>query len=64
MFFFFPSILICMGRKSLNRTYDEMLESKRRTSNEYYKIHKDEILKKRNDKYQKLKNDSLKQNIP
>ena len=64
MFFFFTSIFIDMGRKSLNRTYEEMLEIKRRTSNEYYKLHRNRIVEKRRTDYQKLKNDSIKQNIP
>jgi len=53
-----------MGRKSLNRTYKELLELRRVAANEYYKNNKDVISEKRKIKYQKLKNDSIKQNIP
>lgn len=53
-----------MGRKSLNRTYEELLELRRVAANEYYKLNRDIISEKRRIKYQKLKNDSLKQNIP
>ena len=51
-----------MGRKSLNRTYEEMLDHKRIKANEYYKLHREEINKKRTEKYNKLKNDSLNKN--
>ncbi len=51
-----------MGRKSYNRTYEETLEIKRVKANNYYKLHRDEVNKRRNDRYQKLKNDSIKQN--
>ena len=53
-----------MGRKSLNRTYEEMLDYKRIKANKYYAIHRDEINKKRIEKYNKLKNDSLNKNNP
>ena len=53
-----------MGRKSFNRTYEEMLEERRIAANEYYRLHKNEVNKKRRLKYQKLKHDSLVKNKP
>ena len=49
-----------MGRKSLNRTYKEMLEIQRNKANEYYRLHRDEVNRKRRKKYSKLKDDSIK----
>jgi hypothetical protein len=51
-----------MGRKSYNRTYEETLEIARVRALKHYNLNRDAINKRRNDKYQKLKNDSLKQN--
>ena len=48
-----------MGRKSYNRTYEETLEIKRVKALEYYNLNRDAVNKRRNDKYQKLKNDSI-----
>ena len=51
-----------MGRKSYNRTYEETLEIKRVKALKYYNLNRDAVNKRRNARYQKLKNDSLKQN--
>ena len=51
-----------MGRKSLNKTYEQILEEKRIRSRKYYALHKDEINKKVMTRYNKLKNDSINKN--
>ena len=53
-----------MGRNSLNRTYEEILEINRIRANEYYTNHKEEIKEKYREKYEKLKHDSLVKNKP
>ena len=52
-----------MGRKSLNRTYEEMLELQRLTANEYYKNNKDSVNERRRAKYQQLKKTGIKNKI-
>jgi hypothetical protein len=49
-----------MGRKSLNRTYGQVLEIKRQLALSYYKNNRDVINEKRRKKYQQLKMESLK----
>ncbi len=49
-----------MGRKSLNKTYEQILEEKRIYSMKYYTLHRDEINKKVMSRYNKLKNDYVK----
>ena len=44
-----------MGRKSHNLSYQQMLEKSKKRALEYYYDHKDEVNKKRRDKYEKLK---------
>jgi hypothetical protein len=51
-----------MGRKSYNRTYEEMLKLARVRALKYYNLNRDAINKKKQQDYQKLKNDSIKQN--
>ena len=45
-----------MGRKPLNKSYEEILEESRQRSKEYYEENKDEVKKKRMDRYNQLKN--------
>jgi hypothetical protein len=44
-----------MGRKSHNKTYDQILEENKLRAREYYFKNKDEINKKKMEKYYKLK---------
>ena len=44
-----------MGRKPLNKTYDEVLEESRVRSKEYYEQNKEAIRKKRMERYNQLK---------
>ena len=53
-----------MGRKSLNRTYEQLLEHRRLLANKYYAINRDSVNQKRRAIYNKLKNDSLLKNNP
>lgn len=45
-----------MGRKSLNKTYQQVLEEKRIRSRQYYSINKDRIKREAVERYNKLKN--------
>ena len=45
-----------MGRKPLNKSYEEVLEESRERANEYYELNKEEIKKKRMERYNQLKN--------
>jgi len=49
-------LYICMGRKPLNKSYEEILEESRQRSKEYYEENKNEVKKKRMDRYNQLKN--------
>ena len=49
-----------MGRKSLHKTYEQVLEENRIRSKKYYKLHKEECKKKSMERYNKLKNDYVK----
>ena len=49
-----------MGRKSLHRTYEEILEIKRINALKYYNIHKDKINFKKRKEYTQLKQASKK----
>ncbi len=51
-----------MGRKSHNKTYARMLEEGRIRANKYYNLHRTDILKKKADKYRKLKEHAEKVN--
>lgn len=44
-----------MGRKSLNKTYEQLLAENRVRAKNYYKLHQEEIKKKAMDRYNKLK---------
>lgn len=44
-----------MGRKSHNKTYIQLLDEGRRRANEYYKMHRLDVLKKKREQYRKLK---------
>lgn len=59
MFSIFYSIFISMGRKSLNKTHEQILEENRVRSAKYYLLHKEEINKKIMDRYNKRKKASL-----
>ena len=45
-----------MGRKALNKTYEQVLEENRIRSAKYYEKNKDLCKKKAMDRYNKLKN--------
>jgi hypothetical protein len=45
-----------MGRKSLNKTYDQILKENRIRAKKYYEEHKDECKRKAMERYNKLKN--------
>lgn len=47
-----------MGRKSHNKTYDQLLAEKRVRAIEYYRKNRDAVNKKRRDKYEKLKKEA------
>ena len=44
-----------MGRKKLNKTYQQILEENRIRSKKYYELHKEKIKKKMMNRYDKLK---------
>ena len=48
-----------MGRKSLNKTYEQILEEGRLRANKYYNINKEICRKKALDRYYKIKTKSL-----
>ena len=50
------TIYLYMGRKSYNKTYEQILEENRLRAREYYSKNKDEINKKKMEKYYALKN--------
>ena len=47
-----------MGRKSHNKTYDQLLKEKRIRAIEYYRKNRDAVNKKRRAMYEKLKKES------
>lgn len=47
-----------MGRKSLNKSYEQLLEENRIRSKKYYELHKEEIKKKAMERYNRLKNEN------
>ena len=49
-------------KKKSTKTYEELLEYGRNYSRNYYKLHRQEKLDQVKKRYQKLKNDSIKQN--
>jgi hypothetical protein len=49
-----------MGRKSHNKTYNQLLEEGRKRANDYYQKHRSDILKIRRMKYQTLKENAKK----
>lgn len=49
-----------MGRKSLNKTYEQILEEKRIRANKYYKDNMEECKKKALNRYNKLKSQAVK----
>ena len=61
-FSIFYLLFINMGRKSLNKSYEQILEENRIRSKEYYKLHKEEIKKKAMARYNKLKNSNKNEN--
>jgi len=61
-FSIFYLLFISMGRKSLNKSYEQVLEENRIRSKEYYKLHKEEIKKKAMDRYNRLKNSNNNEN--
>ena len=44
-----------MGRKPLNKTYEQILAESRERASEYYEENKDEVKKKRMERYNLLK---------
>ena len=53
-----------MGRKSKNKTYEQILQENRVRSKKYYELYKNELNRKSMVRYNKLKNDSLLKNNP
>ena len=51
-----------MGRKSHNKTYEEILEEKRIRALEYYYKNRDSVNSKRRSAYEKLKKEAEKNN--
>jgi hypothetical protein len=51
-----------MGRKSHNKTYEEVLEDKRIHAIEYYRKNRDAINEKRRSLCEKLKNSTIQKN--
>lgn len=49
-----------MGRKSLNKTYEQILEQKRIYAKQYYALNKTEVNRKVMERYNKLKRQSTK----
>lgn len=47
-----------MGRKSHNKTYEQVLEEKRTRAIEYYRKNRDVVNAKRRTQYEKLKKES------
>jgi hypothetical protein len=47
-----------MGRKSHNKTYEQILEEKRIRAIEYYRKNRDAVNKKRRTAYEKLKKEA------
>lgn len=52
-----------MGRKSLNKTYEQVLEENRIRSKQYYELHKKEIIKKAMKRYNQLKSEYENRNL-
>ena len=48
-----------MGRRFLNKSYDQVLKENRERSKIYYKNNKDSIKEKRMERYNKLKKSSI-----
>jgi hypothetical protein len=57
-FSMFYSLFIYMGRKSLNKTYEQILAENRVRSRAYYKLHRDDVNKKSMERYNNLKQKS------
>jgi len=57
-FSIFYLLFISMGRKSLNKSYEQILEENRIRSKKYYELHKEEIKKKAMKRYNRLKNEN------
>jgi hypothetical protein len=51
-----------MGRKSHNKTYEQVLEEKRTRAMEYYRKNRERVNAKRRIQYEKLKKTSEKNN--
>lgn len=51
-----------MGRKSHNKTYEQILEEKRVRALKYYYSNRDEINSKRRSLYEELKKEAIKNN--
>jgi hypothetical protein len=52
-----------MGRKSLNKTYEQVLEENRVRSAEYYRLHNEEVKKKAMERYNRKKEASAKKGL-
>ena len=48
-----------MGRKSLNKSYKQILEEGRLRAKKYYDLNKEKVKRKAMDRYYKLKNDNI-----
>lgn len=49
-----------MGRKSHNKTYEQVLEESRARANAYYQLNKEKVKRKKLQRYYELKNKSKK----
>jgi predicted solute-binding protein len=63
MFSIFYFLFINMGRKSLNKTYEQVLEENRIRSKQYYELNKNEIIKKAMKRYNQLKSEYENRNL-
>lgn len=57
MFFSAGMIYMSMGRKPLNKSYEEILQEARERAKDYYEKNKDAVKRKRMDRYNQLKQD-------
>ena len=59
VFFIFYLLFINMGRKSLNKTYEQVLAENRLRANKYYQDNREEAKKKAMERYNKRKHEKL-----
>lgn len=52
-----------MGRKSLNKTYEQILRENRERSKQYYELHKERLNRQSMDRYNRLKKEHYDRNL-